>query len=115
MSDVTPPDFKETFSLLLDAAFFGDAAPQRAEAEHLSQMVTRWKKYLGEGVFALSVPVDTPLGGNAASTDAEFWTTSKPYWNMASEAPETFATLQKSDLVIFKVCLAYFTASSVRA
>jgi hypothetical protein len=110
VSDVTPPDFKETFSLLLDAAFFGDAAPQGAEAEHLSQMVTRWKRYLAEGVFALSVPVDTPLGGSSASRHAEFWTTSKPYWNMATEAPETFATLQKSDLVIFKVCLACVVA-----
>jgi hypothetical protein len=75
-------------------------------------MVTRWKLYLEQGVFALSVPIDTPLGGNEESRNAEFWTTAKPYWNMEVEAPETYAHLAKSDLVIFKVTSSVYANNS---
>lgn len=70
-------------------------------------MVSRWASYLERGVFTLSVPMDTPLGGNEASNGADFWTSSKPYWNMETEAPRVFETLRKSGLVIFKVCLIF--------
>lgn len=109
MSDVTPPDFKDTFAALTNASFFPKEDSDNAETEihirHLNQMVTRWKSYLEQGVFTLSAPVDTPLGGNGKSKNAEFWTTAKAYWNMEVEAPETYAHLAKSDLVIFKVSL----------
>lgn len=70
-------------------------------------MVSRWTSYLERGVFTLSVPIDAPLGGNEASNGANFWTSSKPYWNMKTEAPGVFETLRKSGLVIFKVCLIF--------
>jgi len=66
-------------------------------------MVSRWTSYLERGVFSLSVPLDTPLGGHEASNIADFWTSPKPYWNMEIEAPETFGALSGSGLVIFKV------------
>ena len=71
--------------------------------EHLQELILRWNTYLENGIFTLSVPIDTPLGGNGQrSKQAEFWTASKPYWDMKSEAPETFAMLEESGLVIFK-------------
>ena len=70
---------------------------------NLDEMVSRWTSYLERGVFSLSVPLDTPLGGGEASKGADFWTNSKPYWNMEIEGPETFETLSRSGLVIFKV------------
>lgn len=103
VSDVTPPDFRQAFTSLLDSSFFpvpvGD--PSAPSSEHLIHMVTRWKKYMEQGVFNLSVPFDSSLGDR--SPIAEFWTLPWPYWNMEHQAPELFETLQKSDLVIFKV------------
>ncbi|KDR74116.1 hypothetical protein GALMADRAFT_71559, partial [Galerina marginata CBS 339.88] len=104
VSDVTPPDFKDTFAVLADASFFpaegtGELKPS---ARHLQEMVARWTSYLDNGVFSLSVPVNTPLGGNSQSTAADFWTTSRPYWDMKTEAPETYSQLRDSGLVIFK-------------
>ncbi|KAF9480662.1 DUF89 domain-containing protein [Pholiota conissans] len=111
VSDVTPPDFKDTFNVLADASFFpkddGDDAQTQTQLEHLNRMVSRWKIYLEQGVFTLSVPVDSPLGGNGTNRDADFWTTAKPYWNMKTEAPETHALLTESDLVVFKGDLNY--------
>ncbi|KAG6828033.1 hypothetical protein H0H92_009570 [Tricholoma furcatifolium] len=103
VSDVTPPDFKQAITSLLDSSFF--TASGNSADEHLTGLVTRWKKYLEQGIFKLSVPVDTPLGGNAPA--AEFWTSPWPYWNMDQHAPELFETLKKSDLVIFKGDLNY--------
>lgn len=108
MSDVTPPDFKQTFEYLLDASFFpelvgGEGVEQGggASSEYLRLMVLRWKKYLDDGVFSLSVPVDTPIG---ASLDAaDFWTAPYAYWNMETQAPGVFGLLKGSDLVVFKV------------
>ncbi|KAG6841398.1 hypothetical protein C0991_011562 [Blastosporella zonata] len=101
VSDVTPPDFAKAITSLLDPSFFPvgkDAAP--SNPEHLTHMVTRWKGYMEQGIFNLSVPNDTPLGGNPQP--AEFWTSPWPYWNMETHASDLFATLKRSDLVIFK-------------
>ncbi|KAG6901946.1 hypothetical protein C0995_006468 [Termitomyces sp. Mi166 len=107
VSDVTPPDFWQTFTSLLEPSFFptpvGDTSAPPSES--LAHMVARWKKYLEQGVFNLSVPSDTPLGGHAPA--AEFWTSPWPCWNMEIHAPELFETLKKSDLVIFKGDLNY--------
>ncbi|KAG6837774.1 hypothetical protein H0H93_001701 [Arthromyces matolae] len=101
VSDVTPSDFKQAISSLLDPSFFGSLAEASTpSSDHLTYMVTRWNKYIDEGIFNLSVPLDTPLGGDA--TAAEFWTSPWPYWNLEVQAPELFKTLTKSDLVIFK-------------
>jgi len=109
---VTPPDFKDTFASLLDTAFFAakDTRPAQ-ELEALQEMVSRWQSYLDTGAFALSVPVDTPLGGGLNPSEevkaAEFWTTSRPYWDMKIEATPLYERLTKSGLVVFKGDLNY--------
>ncbi|KAF5375354.1 hypothetical protein D9615_008020 [Tricholomella constricta] len=104
VSDVTPPDFDQAISSLLDTSFFPASSTggnsSDMGSEHLKHMVLRWRNYIDQGVFNLSVASDTPLGGNAPP--AEFWTAPWPYWNMEIQAPELFKTLQESDLVIFK-------------
>ncbi|KAJ6468966.1 DUF89 domain-containing protein [Mycena vulgaris] len=102
VSDVTPADFAETISCLLDPAFL--PAPDGMNAEHLRTMVERWKRYVDNGVFALSVPAATPLGGgpDGAAALAEFWTSPAPYWDMQIHDPELWSALQGSNLVIFK-------------
>jgi len=102
--------------LLSDPSFFPEEAAIDAPAsiDHLKIMIERWKSYVDQGIFRLSVPIDTPLGGTKDSKAAEFWTTSKPYWNMEHLSPETFDFLKRSDLVIFKGDLkqvaVFFTA-----
>lgn len=82
VSDVTPPDFKSAISSLLSPAFFPSESEAQTTAHeqsegaiptpselpesrvHLKEMVTRWAGYLENGVFALSVPIDTPLGAS---------------------------------------------------
>lgn len=105
VSDVTPPDFKATFEILSDISFFPEEVinSQDTNVEYLKEMVGRWKRYVDEGVFSLSVPLDTPLGGDVESRVGEFWTTPKLYWDLRTEAPATFAQLEGSGLVIFKV------------
>jgi damage-control phosphatase, subfamily III len=67
-------------------------------------MVTRWKTYIDQGVFSLSVSMDTALGGRGGkAVRAEFWTSPWPYWQMKDRANELFQSLVESDLVIFKV------------
>jgi damage-control phosphatase, subfamily III len=66
--------------------------------------VSRWSTYISNGTFSLSVSTGTPLGGGAGSALAEFWTSPYPYWDMQSRDPELWIELEKSDLVVFKVC-----------
>lgn len=67
-------------------------------------MVQRWQKYVDEGVFRLSVPLDTQLGGGGEKgKKAEFWTTPYPYWEMEMLDGELVSDLKRSGLVIFKV------------
>ncbi|KAK7035393.1 Hairy/enhancer-of-split with YRPW motif protein 2 [Paramarasmius palmivorus] len=108
VSDVTPPDFKYTIASLLDPAYFAAASPTEEQRQHLKAMANRIARYVEEGVFAFSVPIDTPLGGSGSSTTgAEFWTNPLPYWDMETYAPELWKTLRDSDLVIFKGDLNY--------
>ncbi|TFK37640.1 hypothetical protein BDQ12DRAFT_685038 [Crucibulum laeve] len=110
VSDVTPPDFQATFTSLLDGSFFTTANASDAAAasrDHLSHMVGRWQSYVEKGVFSLSVPLETPLGGANQSTMANFWTTPDPYWNMKAREPALHKSLQNSGLVIFKGDLNY--------
>ncbi|KAI0729122.1 hypothetical protein C8Q72DRAFT_830244 [Fomitopsis betulina] len=108
VSDVTPPDFKSAISSLLSPTFFPESEPAAVSTPqdmlesraHLNDMVTRWAGYLESGVFALSVPLDSPLG--ASNPKADFWTSPFPYWNMQDLAPEVFGELRDSGLVIFK-------------
>ena len=71
-------------------------------------MVSRWNSYLEKGTFSLSVSQETPLGGGTFNAKvAEYWTTGRPYWDMETEAPELFASLKFSGLVIFKVIFTF--------
>lgn len=118
VSDVLPPDFTETLSLLADPATFSSPSPTpdgsstpsdvplipQESYEHLAVMVKRWQKYVDEGVFKLSVPLDTPLGGGGEKgRKAEFWTTPYPYWEMENLDRELIQDLKRSGLVVFKV------------
>ncbi|KAF8623299.1 hypothetical protein AX17_007471 [Amanita inopinata Kibby_2008] len=111
VSDVTPPDFVATLESLRDASpFFAINAPSLVSSfEHLGAMVTRWQKYLDEGVFSLSVSLETPLGGVGAphAELAAFWTSPHPYWDLKSHSPALFDELKRSDLVVFKGDLNY--------
>ncbi|KAJ7656673.1 DUF89 domain-containing protein [Mycena rosella] len=105
VSDVTPIDFVETINGLLDPSFL--PAPEGMDVEHLRNMVERWKRYVDEGIFALSVPTATPLGGGSSGALAEFWTSPAPYWDMQIHAPQLWSALKGSNLVIFKGDLNY--------
>lgn len=77
-------------------------------------MVFRWNSYLEKGIFSLSVPQETPLGGGILNTKvAEYWTTGRPYWDMETEAPELFTSLVSSGLVIFKVSFNFMLPTRV--
>lgn len=100
VSDVTPPDFSAVIPSLLSPSFFPpDANP--AAKEHLETLVTRWQKYIDDGIFALSVPPSTVLG--SSDVKADFWTSPWPYWDMKERAKDVWEMLVDSGLVIFKV------------
>lgn len=101
VSDVTPPDFTELFTALEKPGFFLAEAPSDPARTQLAVLVQRWKGYVEDGTFALSVPKDTPLGKSDPMFD--FWTEAHPYWYMQERAPDLFENLQGSDLVILKV------------
>ncbi|KAF7326870.1 DUF89 domain-containing protein [Mycena venus] len=107
VSDVTPGDFTETIHSLLDPEFL--PPPAGMDFEHLRTMIKRWEKYVDEGVFALSVPATTPLGGGSDGVAqlAEFWTSPAPYWDMQVHASRLWNALRTSGLVIFKGDLNY--------
>lgn len=104
---MTPCDFKDTFRSLRDPAFFPAENTSEIGHKHLDHMVSRWNSYLEKGIFSLSVSEETPLGGTTNGRAAEFWTTARPYWDMETEAPELFASLKDSGLVIFKVSFVF--------
>lgn len=105
--EVTPGDFTDTIHSLLDPAFL--PPPPGMDFEHLQTMIKRWERYVAEGVFALSVPATTPLGGGSdgAAESAQFWTSPAPYWDMQRHAPGLWDALRASNLVIFKVSYSY--------
>lgn len=107
VSDVTPPDFKQSFESLLDPKFF-DSTPEgvNESRQHLVSMITRWKNYVDRGIFALSVSQDLHLGEDTHGK-ADFWTSPYPYWNMKIHAPALYEYLSESDFVIFKGDLNY--------
>jgi damage-control phosphatase, subfamily III len=104
VSDVTPPDFKSTLDSL-DTSFFSSPTTSDYPTGCLERLVTRWRKYVDDGTFALSVPMHTTLGGThtAEQSLAEFWTMPWPYWDMKIRAPDLWECLTGSELVIFKV------------
>lgn len=90
VSDVTPADFDALFEQLLDPAFFGFKGDAQKAVETL---VARWKGYLDSGAWKL--------------TTHAFWTLPHPYPQINERAPELYATLKESGLVLFKGDLNY--------
>jgi len=83
LSDVTPADFTKTISSLLSATFFPpNSTISSGSVAHLRQMVTRWQRYLNEGIVRLATNIDN------GQKMTEFWTGPWPYWNMNELAPE---------------------------
>ncbi|RXW22785.1 hypothetical protein EST38_g3065 [Candolleomyces aberdarensis] len=124
VSDVLPQDFSETLQLLSEApTFLLDFVSSSSSSEtpssgtggippdafaHLKATADRWQDYVSKGIFKLSVPLDTPLGGGGdKGKEASFWTTPHPYWNLAGLDPSLAEDLKKSGLVIFKGDLNY--------
>ncbi|EIN05895.1 DUF89-domain-containing protein [Punctularia strigosozonata HHB-11173 SS5] len=115
VSDVTPPDFRALIESLSDPSFFPPSNRETAEQSkaHVEAMVSRWKRYIDEGKFALSVPADTPLGPRGVTEGdvvkkGGFWTQPYAYWDMKERATELWEELAKeSGLVIFKGDLHY--------
>ncbi|XP_006461491.1 hypothetical protein AGABI2DRAFT_205296 [Agaricus bisporus var. bisporus H97] len=102
ISDATPLDFKRLYSLLNQEFFESvDIGDSPDCWEHLSVMVERWEGYVEKGVFGLSVPDGSPLGGDTRGR-ADFWTSPYPYWDMKNLAHPLYEHLRSSDLVIFK-------------
>ena len=98
---MTPPDFFALFTALEMPGFFLADAPSDLASEQLAMLVRRWRGYVEDGTFTLSVPKDTPLGKSDAMFD--FWTEAYPYWYMQEQAPTLFDSLRESGLVILKV------------
>ncbi|GAA6059403.1 hypothetical protein JCM10212_003635 [Sporobolomyces blumeae] len=105
VSDVLPHDFEILLATLSDPGFFPDLSSSDLEA--IKQLVERWRRYVDEGKFKLSVPKDLKMGEDRDSRGAEFWTSPYPFSDLPLVAPELLKELQRSKLVIFKGDLNY--------
>lgn len=132
VSDVTPPDFRALVDALGNPAFFPPSKKETAEEAktHVESMVARWRGYIADGRFKLSVDEATPLGPRGESrsfcshralnlmdcflvgtTEGEvveragFWTQPYPCWDMRERASSLWEDLRQSGLVVFKVGL----------
>ncbi|KAF8310776.1 DUF89-domain-containing protein [Clavulina sp. PMI_390] len=121
VSDVLPPDFRfilsptppETLAPTWTEFFSSESGEASApSAGHdLETMLARWRSYVADGTFALSVPFDSPIGvpgkdASEAVKDAAFWTGWKSYWALP-EQDGLMKPLKESGLVIFKGDLNY--------
>jgi len=110
VSDVLPFDFAWTIDSLLDPPFFTTHAGSplaTEELQTLSSLADRWKSHLSTGNWALSVPLDLPLGTGQSDPLVNYWTTGWSYQDMPVKAPRLVEELAKSDLVVFKGDLNY--------
>ncbi|XP_076011044.1 damage-control phosphatase ARMT1 [Genypterus blacodes] len=82
VSDVTAQDFQWTIQQSV-----------RANHKWMSKCGNQWQTYLKEGVWSYH--------------DHPFWTLPNEFCDMAADAPELYATLQRADLVLFKGDLNY--------
>lgn len=92
---------------LADQTFFAEHAQglQQEDLDTLSALSARWRDHVESGRFKLSVPLDTPIGGETEL--GGFWTTQYPYQLIPEKDPRLLDELKKSDLVILKGDLNY--------
>jgi len=121
VSDVLPTDFRlllspftlpstnvsEATSSSWTSFFSASSNSTQEESGALEKLLARWRYYLADGTFMLSVPFDSPLGAPKARDteqslkDAAFWTTGSSYWCLP-EQEGLMKHLLDSGLVIFK-------------
>lgn len=82
VSDVTANDFRWTIQMAT-----------RTNHKWISQSGYQWQSYAKEGVWSYH--------------DHPFWTQPHEFCDMATDAPDLYATLQSADLVLFKGDLNY--------
>lgn len=105
VSDVIPADFADLLAALVDPqAFYGEGGSSSAGETHsealsegevadLGFLFGHWSRLHGEGQLAMR--------------PSRFWTQAGSYWRMPQTAPDVFADLNESALVIFKGDLNY--------
>lgn len=110
VSDVLPTDFLKTIRELIRSPSFSSPSStsptSKHSAGHLKLLANRWDRYLSDGTFALSVPLETPIGAPDAAP-IHFWTSPWPYWDLRERDEELFGCLEGSGLVVFKGDLNY--------
>lgn len=89
VSDVTPADIAHLFSSMSNETYF----PDLKDKESLAFMTQRWLEHYMEGRIIIR--------------PNPFWTTAHPFTRLPTVNPKLLATLQESDLVIFKGDLNY--------
>ncbi|BGP27397.1 duf89 domain protein [Rhodotorula toruloides] len=107
VSDVQPHDFLIILDTLDDPSFFpADSGMTEEDRAAFHELAARWKRYVEEGKFRLSVPAELNMGDRGGEL-ADFWTTPYGFADLPTAAPELLLELQKASLVIFKGDLNY--------
>ncbi|BGP57978.1 hypothetical protein JCM8202_001932 [Rhodotorula sphaerocarpa] len=107
VSDVQPHDFGILLDTLADPSFFPeDSGLTSEDRAALKSLITRWKGYVADGKFRLSVPADLKMGDKGGEL-ADFWSYPNAFCDLPAMAPALLAELQKAGLVIFKGDLNY--------
>ncbi|CAG8460907.1 7014_t:CDS:2 [Dentiscutata heterogama] len=91
VSDTTLDDFNWLFKTLKSNDFFSSAS--EIEKSSLEKLVDRWQSYIANSKWII--------------TSDFFWTSPYSFWHLEETAPELYADLCKSHLVIFKGDLNY--------
>uniref|UniRef100_A0A1D1YII5 Sugar phosphate phosphatase n=1 Tax=Anthurium amnicola TaxID=1678845 RepID=A0A1D1YII5_9ARAE len=91
VSDTTRHDFDWLFQTLQSDDFFSSAS--ELEKSSLKKLANRWQSYITNSQWIF--------------TQDYFWTSPYSYWHLADQAPDLYADLCKSQLVIFKGDLNY--------
>ncbi|CAO3585418.1 unnamed protein product [Absidia cylindrospora] len=87
VSDVMPKDVPILFDCCLDRDFFPNH-PSSSQLDALATMVNRWQSYVSSGQLVIQ--------------SNTFWCSGLAYRMLPTEAPDLFADMKTSDLVIFK-------------
>lgn len=101
VSDVIPADFGALLNALVDPAkFFDTLSADEQDSGKQATPITKTEKELLAGVF--SDLTSSHAEGKMAIRPHRFWTHPGSSWRMPVTAPDLFADLRQSDLVILK-------------